>query len=215
MFQNNLLMAGGVSGPDATREFASSAVSSADASVYTFSSQDIGTAGATRTIIVFIGYHNSGGGVLSGVTIGGEAMSKNFAYDDGHMKAESWQLAYPDDTSADIVATFTTASTRCGLGTWAAYDIGDYEDVDEAGYATETLPLTMSAGSVGIGYFVCHTPNTTTTWTNMTERFTTVMDYTSHSGADNSSATDQTIDITCDWVGRDSGPFIVASWPKA
>jgi hypothetical protein len=204
--------------PDATIAFTASAQSSADATAYTFSSQALGTAADNRTIVVFAGYHASGGAGtdVSSITVGGTGLSEVLDTDDGGGAFHS--TCYEGDittgTSADIVVTLSAGGTRLGIGVWALYGVGASDDNSTVLGSTEATDINISAGGVAIGYCINHNNNASASWTNMTERWDDVIDYTSHTGADTSSATAVNPTVTCDWATRDSGPFNLVAWPK-
>ena len=202
--------------PDATVSFVTSTQSSANATSYTFSSQSLGTAAANRTIVIGCATFGPGATncIITSATLGGSTMTIENHANDSTIRASFLRLAYPTGTSADVVVNVTAVGYTCGIGIWACYGIGDYDDTSNAGYPSESTDINISAGGIAIGYAVNHNPTATVTWTNMTERFDDVMDYTSHSGADTSSATGANPTVTCDWPTRDSGPLLLNAWPK-
>ena len=205
----------GINVPDATISFEANAQSTADATTYTFSSQDLGTAAANRTIVVAVGYHSSGSVVaINSITVGGTGLSSTLSTAESTMQTQIWEGDITTGTSADIVVTFASGVTRVGIGVWALYGVGASDDNSSVNFSDEATDINISAGGVAIGYCLNHSPNAAVSWTNMTERFDDVIDFTSHTGADTSSATATNPTVTCDWPTRDSGPLNLIAWPK-
>ena len=201
--------------PDATISFEAHGESSADATSYTFSSTALGTAAANRTIVVAVGYHSSGSVVaINSITVGGTGLSSTLSTAESTMQTQIWEGDITTGTSEDIVVTFASGVTRVGIGVWAVYGVGASDDNSSVNWPTESTDINISAGGVAIGYVINHSNNAAVSWTNMTERFDDVIDYTSHSGADTSSATAVNATVTADWPTRDNGPFNLIAWPK-
>jgi hypothetical protein len=203
-----------VSVPDATISYTAHAESSTDLTTYTFSSQAIGTAAANRTVIVGMGYHDASAVSISSVTIGGNTSSANTIATDASFGSSFHEYDLTTGTTADIVVTFSGGATRCGIGVWAAYGIGASDDTSNVGGPTEATDINISAGGVAIGHSINHNNTAIAAWTNMTKRFDDIIDYTSHTGADTSSATAVNPTVTCDWTTRDQGPILLKAWPK-
>ena len=118
----------GISSAPASVTFTDSTVSGADATVYTFSTQDIGTAGANRHVIVLIHAGDlSGSTGISSVTVGGIAASSAVTHGDTiagtSFTTAIFIAAVPTGTTADVVVTFAAGRSRAGIGVYAAYDL--------------------------------------------------------------------------------------------
>ena len=201
--------------PDATISFGSATQFSPDATSFTLSSADLGTAASNRTIIVACGGLDTVNNDITSVTVDGTAMSETHRGNDSTFRAFIFEVDLATGTSGDVVVSFDGTVTRFGIAVWAAYGIGAADDKPSSiGYPTEAGDVDISAGGVAIGYSLNHNPTATVSWTNMTERFDDTIDYTSHTGADTTSATAATVTVTCDWPTRDSGPFLLCAWPK-
>jgi hypothetical protein len=200
--------------PDATISFTASAQTSTNATVHTFSSQSIGTAAANRTIVVAAGWYPN---AVSSITVGGVTLSEVVAANDDSIQAVVYEGDITTGTSADIVVTVSGGgSNNMGIGVWALYGVGASDDnstvIGVSG--AESTDINISAGGVAIGHCLNHHPTPSASWTNMTERFDDEIEYTSHSGADTSSATATNPTVTCDWGTRDQGPLNLVAWPK-
>ena len=207
-------MAAGLGESDATLEFADVTASTAGpgaGTTYTFTGVGLGTAAADRTVILAAYVFN--GGTSHTATLDGSSMTDEGSGQVSVFRSTIFTLAHATGTTATIVISTGGNPYNCGIATWAAYGIGD--EFDQSAVSGEVTDINIPAGGVAIGYSVNHNTNYDATWTNMTKRFGEAVDFTGHSGADTTSATEVNPDITCDWPTRDSGPFIVMSWSKA
>tara|TARA_R100001132_G_C3252351_1_gene79108 strand:+ start:173 stop:823 length:651 start_codon:yes stop_codon:yes gene_type:complete len=216
MFQNNLLMAAGLGAPDATLEFADSALSTSGpgtGTTYTFTGVGIGTAAANRTVILCAYTFN--GGASHSATIDGDSMTEDGEGVDSIFRSIFFRKDVASGTTATFVITTGGNPYNCGIATWGAYGIGAKFDSSVVGGSTESTDINVPAGGVSIGYAINHNPNAATTWTNMTKRFGEEIEHTSQSGADLTSATAVNPTVTCDWPTKDTGPLTILSWSKA
>ncbi len=110
-------------------------VSSADATAYTFSSADLGSAASNRSIVVGVGAGRSSATparIVNSMTING--VTATFAARQTTLNdnagAEFWSAPVPTGTSGDIVVTFNAAMVRAGIGVWSVTDLGPPLDSD-------------------------------------------------------------------------------------
>jgi hypothetical protein len=171
----------------------------------TFSSVDIGTASATRKVIVGVGMDGfQGNEAYTSLTIGGVAANlvgvQNAA--SGGRPVALYELDVSSGTSADIVVTFTGTQTKCysmGIGVWTI----------EGGTLFSTVGSTanpgagnisVSSGGTVIAIMTEGSASATYTWANLTENFDNQVRASRHafSGASKnlSSATTQAISAT-------------------
>ena len=142
----------------------------------TFSSVDIGTASATRKVIVGVGMDGyQGNEAYTSLTIGGVAANlvgvQNAA--SGGRPVALYELDVSSGTSADIVVTFTGTQTKCysmGIGVWTI----------EGGTLFSTVGSTanpgagnisVSSGGTVIAIMTEGSASATYTWANLTENF--------------------------------------------
>ena len=142
----------------------------------TFSSVDIGTASATRKVIVGVGIDGyQGNEAYTSLTIGGVAANliqeQNAA--SGGRPVALYELDVASGTSADIVVTFTGTQTKCysmGIGVWTI----------EGGTLFSTVGSTanpgagnisVSSGGTVIAIMTEGNASATYTWANLTENF--------------------------------------------
>ena len=169
-------------------------VQTPDQTTYTFSSKSLGTAGASRKIIVC----NAANGQASpysygasSATVAGNSCTKILdaiptANDD--YGVTFWYVDLATGTTGDIVITYDKQHSKCGLAVWAVYNAPSgapaVTDVDEDNGATQNGSLTLGAGGGAIAYGY-RDGNTTASWTGLTEDFDQVVETPqgTHSGA--------------------------------
>jgi len=161
----------------------------ANASTYTFTSADLGTAAANRHIIVGINGVGGSASQVSSVTIGGVSAARVIA---GTLQYNSpieiWIAAVPTGATGDIVVNFNGSESAASVSVWAAYlasatpvDIGD-------GTGTFNDTLNSTAGGFAVAITMLN-PTAGSTWTNVTENYDTVVDGNSQmSGASATTA---------------------------
>lgn len=197
--------------------FVAATASSSDLTTYTFSSHAIGTASATRYIVVGVSVRASTTSALtSSVTVGGNSATKIKELNNTTNNCCSASLhiiAVASGTTADIVVTHSRSAIATGIGVWAVYDVSSATPTDSASTTSDSsgnLNCDTTIGDVIIGCAVsAGTP--TTTWTGATEDYDQAMDaYVMHGASAVADATASPRTITCDWVGTSTAPVAVA-----
>ena len=97
--------------PVATSTWIAGVSNTSAATTWTQADQNIGTAAADRVIV--IGTHNDGyptGTDITGVTIGGSAMTQLGEINIVEGRMEMWALAYPSGTTATFVTTYASST---------------------------------------------------------------------------------------------------------
>lgn len=157
--------------------------------VYTFSAQNIGTESADRFVIVAAnGTRNATGGTISGITLGGSAMtllagsldSSNFNY------SAIYGLAYPTGTTANIVVTYGQAQNSSGIQVYAATGLSSTTPTSTA--TSTAVPGALSITCPSGGFVVATSAiraTATFTWASATE----VMDEQIDTGTNNFAQT--------------------------
>ena len=210
--------------PDATVVFTDSSVDGTDGTVFTFTTQSIGTAASNRKIVVSVSMAAAGAGrSVSTLTVGGISATLLVAdtSSGGTEQTELWQADVPTGTTATIVVTWTGGSVaRTGIGVWAVYNAAssasDTGNRDSGAAQDMTLNITIPAGGVAISAAGSGT-SATYTWTNLTEDFDeTIESSTTQSGASDAFATLQTeITITADrTAGTSNGTMCAVAFAK-
>ncbi|WP_214385512.1 hypothetical protein [Aminobacter anthyllidis] len=153
-------------------------------SVATFSATAIGTADAGRYVVVGVGLHAAATKVVTGITVGGVALTKAIESTDASYKSSLWYGNVPTGTTADIVVTVTAAFAISYIGIVVAEMT--LPTPTPTATAMRADSYTGSAGSVsltvpssGIGVIVAMvTKGVGTadvgTWTNATEDYETI-----------------------------------------
>jgi len=125
-----------------TLTFLQSANSVSSSATYTFTSQNIGTASSDRYIVIAITGGNGSTTNITGVTIGGNAMTK----ENGNASAAGtvsaiYRLLVTTGTSATVVVTFSSAVTLfCCINMYALTGFGTIS----APYSTFTTTTAVS-----------------------------------------------------------------------
>lgn len=200
-----------------TLNFTASAVSGSSLSVYTFSSQAIGSAAANRQVVVGVGSVSGSAGLITGVTIGGVTAAQVIHSGEGSMEnVDIWVASVPTGTTGDVVITHGVSKSRCGIGVWAMYGAATGAS-DTAGSVADppSAALTIPTGGVGIGYCQTYGVTATYTWTNLTEDFDEVVSGNgTHTGAMSSTAGTPTITCTPNSTTTEEG-MALAAWAPA
>jgi hypothetical protein len=181
-----------------------SGTNSGDLSTYTYSSVALGTASSTRAIYVFAtgqGPASSNFDVNS-MTVGGISATRvsdvtNSA--EAQYVSELWRADVPSGTTGDIVVTWNSAMSQCGIIAWAV--TGDHSLVDLQTTSDSTASFTLTnvpdgsvilAGRGGTG-------SRTHTWSSdVTENVDEVIaDGVVQSGASSAKSTGGNFTVTC------------------
>ena len=161
--------------PVVTGSFASSGVSTAGSSTYTFSGVALGTAATNRHVV--IAATTAAGNASNGasVTVGGASASLVVrASGADNTRAELWIASVPSGTTGDVVIVWSVAKDRCGYAAWAMY--GANASASDTATDPDTTPsftidvpangyLIAAAGFNGSGTVP------TATWTGVTENY--------------------------------------------
>jgi hypothetical protein len=132
----------------------------ASSTTTTFTNQAIGTASATRIVVVGIGVYMGGDNdPITSVTVGGVGLTQVAAIGDPDWPIDMWAGNIPTGTTADIaVTTGTAVQTNIGIGV-AAIDNVNPTATDFCGKVarggegtpyTTTTPLTVPTGGIGV-----------------------------------------------------------------
>lgn len=183
-------------GAPASLAFQSQYNDSGDLSSYTFSGAALGTAAATRRIVVAVGVANSTPPTVTALTVAGVSAASPVAQlgAAGAFRVSSsiWIADVPTGTTGDIVITLSGASFRCGIGVWAVYDLASSTATATGSSTSSTASenVNVSAGGVLIGYSCSFTSGSARsyTWVGPTEDFDVAFDSNNHSNSGASAA---------------------------
>lgn len=174
----------------ASISYQTSAVNSANLSTYTFTSQAIGTASATRVVIVGVFCSSGGSPVISTVTVGGISATSANTLASSLRTVGVYTAPVPTGTTANIVVTMTGTVDNCGISVWRADNLLSTTPVDSQQIAvvstTVTYPaLATSASGIAVWVVGTNLAASTYTWANATERYDqTIEGVVTQSGAD-------------------------------
>ena len=181
----------------ASISFLQRTVDTSNATVYTFSGQNLGAAATDRVIVCFA-LDGTGTGTPSSVTIGGVAASLVLTPTTVR-KNTLWYATVPTGTSGDVVVTSGSAQTEMGIALWRLTGTGGPYDFGQSDANPGTTDISVPAGGVALagmgdgGY-----SHTGYTWTGLTEDFDENIGVTNTnwSGASATNATAQDLTIT-------------------
>lgn len=201
-FQVNQLIGFGAGGNRvATVSFASSAVSTADLTTYTFSSASLGTAASNRKIVIAVSGAVHTTATVSTMTVGGVSASlitgTKVRWPTSLYGLEIWQADVPTGSTGDVVVTWSNAQNRTGIGVWAVYGAA------AAAHATATdnsapysQAVVVPAGGVVIGAVWGGSPVSYTWTAPMTEKYDQEVESNQlQSGASYASTAGETVTV--------------------
>ena len=200
--------------------FTDNSVSSAATDIYTFSSQNFGTADSTRIIIVGASGRGGTSPEIINVTVAGINTTQVVKTELSSNSIGMYQLALPTGTTGDVVVTWDEALVRAGIGVWALYDSnGTVRDTDSDINADPIqLTLDIPEGGAVVGYAIDDDGNdAVVNWSGITSDFNaTIGAATEHGGAsDNFSSQKTGFIINATSVNGASNIGIAASWHPA
>lgn len=161
--------------------FQESRVDPVGGTTVTFTGVNIGTASASRRVVVAVG---SRSGTPTGCTIAGVTATLDGS-DASPNQSYIYSAVVTTGTTGDIVVSFPGGSPRCGIGVWALENASPTGQTGTAANNAD-MNVTTSVGDVVIASAYEHGTNgSTATWTGATERYDeTVETDMTHSGAD-------------------------------
>lgn len=171
-----------------TITFQQSDEDSGDATQYTFAAQPIGTASATRRVVVTIGTNSTR--TVTAVTIGGVSATldaTNTLGGTAHLTIAS--AVVPSGTTADVVVTTDGGALALGMGigVWTLSSGSPTGQVATGNGDPTNLTVATTAGSAVIAVaFTTGVGTAAFSWTNATSRFNADVysTTTTHAGAD-------------------------------
>ena len=136
-------------------------------SVWTFTSQSIGTADASRLVVVLVSsFDDAVAGALTSITVGGVSCAiEEFTHDNVYRASISAAArAIPTGNTATVVVTFTTSRPECSINVFAITGdrVASATPISSGGstYVNTTTPLVPSvdvgAGAVVLSGICCY-----------------------------------------------------------
>lgn len=171
---------------------------------HTFSGVTIGTAAATRRVIVGVYVRRSGAGTsLTGVTVGGVAATLLTNSVIGRTDRALYIAHVPTGTTADIEVSTSSFANYFQIGVWAATGLTSNTPLDVKTSIVDPASATITTqdGGFVIGYCAGMATSGSAAWTNGSERFDALNDATDiHTGAD-AATSGTSLVLTCDLSG--------------
>ena len=149
--------------------------SGAGSGSYTFSSAAIGTASATREVVVGVWMSEVSGSGVDALTIGGVSATQLISHNlSAEKDASFWKANVPTGTTGDIVVTHGASGYNCAIDVWwcptaigTVFDsISDYSPASSAG-STGTIDCPAGGAILAFGH---NNGSDATTWTGVTEQ---------------------------------------------
>lgn len=206
--------------------FLQTATDATNLTTYTFASQNLSVATATRFIIASITGRSDDGGArtISSVTIGGVTATINAQTGSSGSCAGIACANVPTGSTGDVVVVWSGGMTDCAV---SLHYFLDLDSATALGTGTSTAdPGTATVAYQTGGIMVAVSRNddgsATATWTNGTEDYDTA-DATGNdiSGASTEYATSTNVKVTgniavsCEWSGTPTRPvFVVATFKR-
>ncbi len=173
----------------------------------------IGTAGATRQVVVSIDGPRATAGTrtVSSCTIATISASllsrKTSPNGDAH---EVWAADVPSGTTGDIDIVFNSGMDACAIGVWAVYNAASvYIDESTSGTTlSSSINIPTNAVAIAAGR---STTNTTATWAGVTENFDA--NFNGGNGATSGGSTSTNgipTTISCTWASTGSDNTLIA-----
>ena len=170
--------------------FQNSTGDAADLSSYTFLTQPIGTASASRRVVVAASLRNTSRDI-SALTIGGVSAARDAQSGASANWCQIWSAVVPTGTTADVVVTVSGGTAGfCGIGVWSLSGGAPTGQNATSNINSGTLvqSVTTVTGDVviGVAAFRASTTGPKCTWNTATEQYDIDVDTAirMHSGAD-------------------------------
>ncbi|MDB4261332.1 hypothetical protein N9878_00555 [bacterium] len=203
MLGSKLLMAAaGFVQPAAIRTYIGSTVSTADATVYTFSSHALGDAAADRKIVIGV-IHGNAAQTVSTLTVGGSSATAIENVNNSGSGCAMYYIDLTTGTTADIVVTLTGLQSRCGISVYNVNGAATGAPNDSGNNGSDPLSVTgdLPANGCIIGYATSNriiTPGWAT-WSGITEDVDAQAESSTYYSAasDDFTAADATKTVEC------------------
>jgi hypothetical protein len=188
--------------------------STTDASSYTFTSADIGTATDRSIVVVAIHYRSSS---ISSVTVGGVSATQVVSVGAG-LNTAIYRASGVTGTTANIVVNLSGTASRCLVAVYALYNLRSNTPYDSSttftlGGTSQTRTLDTIVDGVIVAAGSANASRTFT-WTGATENYDTVIESAdSYSGASASATSNTTTTVSLTIAGGSAGiTYGIASW---
>lgn len=179
MLQVNQLFGFGVGVAAVSPSYVTSASSTSDLTVYTFSSQSLGAAASDRKIILGVGTRSDRN--VSSCTIGGVTATKVLEYrQTGDSNTSTILIAdVPTGSTGDVVVTLSGSGALCGISIYRVTGLlsstAHATAVDGTGNPS-SINVNVPAGGFAVGVVTVEATSGTITWVGIDENYDAVID---------------------------------------
>lgn len=119
----------------------------------TWSGVAVGTASATRRVVVALG--SSNGVNATGVTIGGVTATNDAGSQSGGPGVQWWSAVVPAGTTATVVANMSGATPHVGMGAWVITGGNSIPPTPAGPWVSYSNPSALSVVAGGIAFASC------------------------------------------------------------
>lgn len=198
IFGSARVAAGG--GGSISSTFQQATADTTDAASYSFASQAIGAASASRRVVVAVGWASAAAVSLSSATIGGVSATVDADSGNSGSNRRMYFISanVPTGTTATVALTLSGTAARVGIGLWTLTGGAATGQVatDVTTSTTGTLTVTTAVNDVVLAaaFFSGTSGTATAAWSSATERYDAQIENTfnSHTGADTVATTTST-----------------------
>ncbi len=195
--------------------------------VYSFTSQTIGSSADSHKVVVYVASRVQGGAdTPDSVDIGSDVgtIVDNIAESGNINRGTMWEINAITATSGTVTVTFPAGQLNCEIIIWevfgaaASKSASGTDGVNSTGSVSIAIPANGCA--IGGDNLQGTTSSGASTWVNITEDFTNAVDYDSFmlSGASKNVTATETLTMTHHWTTpaqATPGMLIIASWAPA
>lgn len=163
-----------------TLNFIGTSDNGTNASTFTFSNVDIGTASSDRLVV--IASHATGGASagndasISSLTVGGTSMTKATSQFDDNASCDLYYLTVTSGTTATVVATYDKQKGRCTIGVYTITGLSSTTPSDTGtsinSDSAPSLTLDIPTGSIAVyAHTSANNATTTVSYSSATEHY--------------------------------------------
>jgi len=191
--------------------------STTNASSYTFSSVDIGTASSDRLVIVTVHAVTATSAInITGVTVAGVSATEQVTAPNTNIRTAIYTALVSSGTTANI--TVTTSITAGSMAV-ATYSLKNYNSatpestLSVEGTPTATGNLTFGSNAAVVAATSGGTASSTVSWSSpLTENYDTEVEDRPRSGASASSLSAQTLSVSSTVNPSSNSNMVAAAW---
>lgn len=199
-----------VAGPAKTKTFISTLTISGSVNPATYSSYNFGSAAAGTLIIVAAEASGASGVTLTGITIGGNAMTLIVGAAVSQHRSAIYAYRVPAGatlTTANIVVTYSGSVPRNSIAVWKVTNVDDITPTATATSTADPATATLPVADKGVAFGFAGVSDTgSATWSGLTEDSDVNYDSANGHSSGGSAATtgDGSLSISCDRTSADA-----------